>query len=88
MAHIEDFKRRCGNTTRQVDEWVQQLFNGEKVVVYDHAHRKGNHANEHATRVFLRRLEFEHNLKPGRNSMLQYKKDTGEYSLIPSKYVS
>ena len=87
MAHIEHFKRRCGNTTRQVDEWIQQLFNGEPVVVSDHAHKKGNYANQHAEQILLRRLEFEHNLKPGRNSMLQYDKETGAYSLMPSQYI-
>lgn len=81
MAHIEYFKRRCGNTTRQVDEWIQCLFNGEKVIIHDHAQRDDNHASKHAERIFLRRLEIEHNLKPGRNSMLQY--DKGVYSLTP-----
>lgn len=87
MAHIEHYKRRCGNTTRQVDEWIQALFNGEPVVINDHAHHKGNMANRHAEQVLLKRLEFEHNLIPGRNSMLQYNKETGAYSLMPSKYL-
>lgn len=87
MAHIEHYKRRCGNTTRQVDEWIQALFNGEPVVISDHAHKKGNMANSHAEQMFLTRLHFEHNLKPGRSSMLQYDTRTGVYSLIPSKYL-
>ena len=88
MAYIEHFKRRCGNTTRQVDEWVQQLFHGRSVIVSDHAHIKGNYANECAERILLRRLEIEHNLKPGEKSVLKYNKRTRAYSLMPSKYIS
>lgn len=72
MAHIDYFKRRCGNTTRQVDEWVQQLFEGNEVTIQDHAHKEGNMANECARRIFLQRLEFEHGLKIGKNSRLQF----------------
>lgn len=83
MARIEHFKRRCGNTTRQVDEWIQQLFNGGEVVVQDHAHKNGGHAhqNEYAKRILLNRLNFEHNLKPGENSQLQV--DGDKFTLLP-----
>jgi len=76
MALIENYKRRCGNTTRQVDEWIQQLFNGEVVVINDHANRYGNNANENAKIILLRRLEMEHRLKPGTSSPLQLEGNT------------
>lgn len=85
MATIEYYKRRCGNTTRQVDEWVQDLFNGKEVVVIDHAHREGNFANEHAKRIFLQRLKLEHGLSVGRNSQLIFNSITNSYTLAPSK---
>lgn len=81
MALIEYYKRRCGNTTRQVDEWIQQLFNGEEVVILDHAHKDGNVANREADRVFLRRLEMEHGLKIGRSSPLV--RENNHYKLLP-----
>lgn len=81
MAHIEYYKRRCGNTTRQVDEWIQQLFNGEEVVIQDHAYIDGNMANEHAKRVLLGRLYGEHGLSVGKESPL--KVDGFKINILP-----
>lgn len=64
--------RRCGNTTRQVDEWIQQLFEEGKCIVIDHADRPENAANRHAERIILQRLKMEHGLEPGRSSMLKW----------------
>ena len=72
MALIEHWKRRCGNTTRQVDEWVQDLFNGKEVKVTDHAHKQGNAANHCAMDKLLKRLDFEHGLVIGKSSPLQF----------------
>ncbi len=65
--------RKCGNTTRQVDEWVQQLFQSGSILVVDHAHRDGNAANQHAERVLFRRLSSEHGLEVGVNLDWDYK---------------
>ena len=72
MSQIDYYKRRCGNTTRQVDEWIQDLFNGKEVKVIDHAHREGNVANRCAMDKLLGRLEFEHGLSVGKNSQLKF----------------
>jgi tRNA isopentenyl-2-thiomethyl-A-37 hydroxylase MiaE len=83
MAKIEYYKRRCGNTTRQVDEWVQQLFNGDDVYVVDHAHREGNAANRHAFDMLMRRLKIEHNLSIGENSRLIWNEKERILKLLP-----
>lgn len=83
MAKIEHYKRRCGNTTRQVDEWVQQLFNGEDAVVIDHAHRDGNVANKYAFRMLINRLENEHGLKLGNGSPLIWDEKEKTMKLLP-----
>lgn len=72
MAHIDNSKRRYGNTTRQVDEWVQELFDGKEVKVHDHAHIEGNNANHDAMNMLLRRMDNEHGLKVGRMSRLVF----------------
>lgn len=54
--------RRVGNTTRQIDQCVQELFTSGSTVVIDHAHRVGNKANEHQRRIFMERLAREHRL--------------------------
>lgn len=83
MAKIEYYKRRCGNTTRQVDEWVQQLFNGEDVYVVDHAHKEGNVANRHAFDILMRRLRDEHGLKLGGHSPLVWDEKKRIIKLLP-----
>ena len=64
------YDRRCGNTTRQVDEWIQELFTKGAVSVIDHAHNDTNSANRHAERVLFRRLATEHELRLDHNSPL------------------
>lgn len=75
--------RRCGNTTRQVDEWVQELFENNEVVVVDHAHREGNYANKHAERMLFNRLYNEHGLKVGKISQLHWDEKSRKLSLTP-----
>jgi hypothetical protein len=55
-------ERRCGNSTRQVDGWIQDYFNNGEVTIIDHAHKQGNFANRHTLDMFIRRLQFEHDL--------------------------
>lgn len=74
MAAIDFYKRRCGNTTRQVDEWVQQLFSGKVVTIMDHAAiREQNYlsANTYARQMFLRRMLNEHGFDLKQGSELQ-----------------
>jgi len=75
--------RRCGNTTRQIDEWVQQLFEEGEVVVIDHAHKDGNVANKCAERILFQRLSCEHGLKIGRNSQLKWDEKSRTLTLSP-----
>ncbi|HRP33525.1 MAG TPA: hypothetical protein PKV73_16630 [Agriterribacter sp.] len=85
MAKIEYYKRRCGNTTRQVDEWVQQLFNGEDVYVVDHAHKEGNIASRCAFDILVRRLSNEHGLTLDKHSRLIWDEKTRIMKLLPFK---
>ena len=55
-------RRRCGNTTRQVDMAVQDLFLKGTALWRDHAERKGNMAQEHGFKILLDRLWNEHRL--------------------------
>ena len=50
--------RRHGNTTRIVDNVIQQLFNGKRVKVEDHSGYF--HANEMLLKLILMRLQSEH----------------------------
>lgn len=60
--------RRVGNSTRQVDIAIQELFKGKVVVCHDHARIvnangrdvKQNLADDHLWRMVLNRLRFEH----------------------------
>lgn len=53
--------KRCGNTTRQIDYAIQQLFNNGFVVCLDH-HYFGEHieSNRRLFLAVLRRLNIEH----------------------------
>ena len=67
IAEIIRNGRRCGNTTRQVDIWVQELFDTGEAYVVDHAHRSErgvplNVANKYALNILFRRLYNEHAL--------------------------
>lgn len=78
--------RRMGNTTRQVDEWIQQLFTEGRATIIDHADSPHNRANDHALRVLLDRLHFEHHLtlsKGKKPSPLHYDDKTKELTLLP-----
>ncbi len=85
MALIKS-ERRCGNTTRQVDEWIQELFEKGSVVVVDHAHKSDrgvplNFANEYALKILKNRMYQEHGFEWGKeynysqiNNTLKFKK--------------
>lgn len=77
------YYRRCGNTTRQVDEWVQQLFEGGSATIIDHAAKEGNVANRHAERILFERLKREHGLEVGKHSSLQWDEKTRNLILLP-----
>lgn len=52
--------RSTGRTTRLIDEYIQSLFNGEKIITYDHD--KNFKSNKLLFDKILRRLEREHNI--------------------------
>lgn len=56
--------RRSGNTTRQVDAAIQDLFAGIKLNVIDH-HENGKNrmANDRLMKLILGRLQFEHRMR-------------------------
>jgi hypothetical protein len=58
---ISSYIRRAGNTTRQIDYAIQELFKGKIVIVHDH-YQAGEHRpmNEYLFRRILSRLQFEH----------------------------
>lgn len=68
MSEILD-GRRVGNTTRHIDEMVQELFTKGETYLWDHAHRvdkRGNALNfalNYARRIFFDRLRHEHSLE-------------------------
>lgn len=55
---IKNYERRCGNSTRQIDAYVQELFTRGKIEVWDH------HNTADATKFLfdntVRRLTIEH----------------------------
>jgi hypothetical protein len=60
--------RKVGNTTRQVDAAIQELFNTGKVKIIDHAHEEDeisgcamNEAQNHLLSKLFGRLSTEHN---------------------------
>jgi hypothetical protein len=73
--------RRNGNSTRQIDEAIQCLFNGYKVIVQDHAiiesippHRRGdvrtNRISQNLFDRILKRIALEHNHLIKNNTIL------------------
>lgn len=53
--------RRMGNSTRQVDNAIQILFNGSTCVVLDHwEHGRNRQANKHLLRMIVDRIRAEH----------------------------
>lgn len=71
MALIKP-NRRCGNTTRQVDGWIQELFESGKVYVVDHSGTKGG--QWYAEKIMFDRLGSEHDLEIG--NPLKYDRNT------------
>ena len=61
MAVVRD-SRRCGNTTRQIDEWIQEFFDKGQATIIDHAHKEINMANTIAIFTLKKRLLSEHEL--------------------------
>ena len=51
-------KRRDGNTTRQIDANIQELFTTRKTILCDHTNTQKN--NTYLRKVFLQRLNMEH----------------------------
>ena len=60
----ENSKRRSGNSTRQVDYAIQQIFSAPrtKVLVIDHAGTISEDANKRLFKRVVDRLIMEHNL--------------------------
>lgn len=58
----EETGRMTGNTTRQVDFAIQQLFNGKIVVVKDHFEGAKKRNHEMLFDRIVNRLKFEHRL--------------------------
>lgn len=55
-------KRKCGNTTRQVDFAIQRFFEGYVVYAHDHFQKgKNRRANERLLQLIIHRLSREHN---------------------------
>ena len=77
------YGRRLGNTTRQVDQWIQELFTDGSCTVIDHAHRPDNMANKHAERILFSRLHNEHGLTFKEPTPLQFDKETRTLTLLP-----
>ena len=57
-------RRRCGNTTRQIDYAIQKLFEGRRVVARDHDQypESWRMTNLDLFHRILKRLSFEHGL--------------------------
>lgn len=65
--------RRSGNTTRIVDELVQEFFINGKCYYWDHAEREGNMALDHMLGILENRLYREHNLRRGSDYIIDKK---------------
>lgn len=55
-------KRRSGNSTRQMDSYIQQLFDEEEVRVIDHSNINNEHPDMDIWLIdkIIRRIGFEH----------------------------
>lgn len=71
---LPDEGRRNGNTTRQVDWIIQQLFRGKLVICVDH-YKDGSdfHMNKRLCILVLERLHREHDISVN-NGKLRYEK--------------
>lgn len=64
LYYIDESARRTGRTTRQVNEAIDSLFEGCRVIVRDHAENGNMHlANKDLLKKIIRRLEVEHGIK-------------------------
>lgn len=81
MAEIRN-ARRCGNSTRQIDEWVQELFNNGKVTIEDHSLK--NQGDLNSLYNLKRRLHFEHDLVVG--DQLLWNSQKKELRFNPKKF--
>lgn len=70
------FGRRVGNTTRQINQEIDELFTKGSALIYDHAHRFGNMAQESHLRVLFRRLYNEFGLQEGKDYRYDLKTKT------------
>lgn len=53
--------RRCGNTTRQADWYIQNMFEGVRVEVRDHANMDGLLSRDkHLIDIIKHRMKTEH----------------------------
>lgn len=52
--------KQCGNTTRQIDEAIQQLFQNKIIVCRDHYYKKDYKLNLELYQKILKRLKNEH----------------------------
>jgi hypothetical protein len=73
MAAIKE-GRQIGNTTRQIDQEVQDLFTQGAVVIHDHAQAPSNFAFDIHFEKLLLRLKNEHSITIGRG--LEYDPQT------------
>jgi len=56
-------KRRSGRTTRQIDQYIQDLFNTGFVIINDHGDSEGDdYGTRNLIRIILERLKNEHHL--------------------------
>lgn len=85
-TELERRYRMEGNSTRQIDDAIQILFDGGVVVARDHweggTHQK---ANQDLFDRILRRLQFEHNLEIRiKNNGIRIDKNKLEIELLSS----
>lgn len=55
-----DTNRRTGRTTRQADDYIQELFKEGWIFVSDHAHHINNQTSKRLLKIIFDRLKLEH----------------------------
>lgn len=55
--------RRVGNSTRQADAYIQELFENKIVYIRDHACNSENKANFFLVDTIVNRMRFEHSIE-------------------------
>lgn len=64
--HLIVNARRCGNTTRFIDQFIQDLFIHKEVTIFDHydtAKPMATRLNQRIAEIIIVRLEYEHHIK-------------------------